>query len=389
MMGLFLFLGARAFAELPCECPKLGCDPCSIEHGIKFYAEKCGPADTKVRSCARPTCVPVEEATAACPIPPVAGSGPRKPIVVQDTPTETAAAEPTPDNSAVGRVKVIQGAVSIVHADGAKSVVTKDSDVHESDTLEAGANSGAIVAFNGGNQVHVHADTALEVKEYKDSQVEASRRTLLRLIKGKIRNQVEQKYNGKTSYYRIETKAAVAGVRGTDFVIEQKESSSLETTVEALKGKVVLTSLDERTKREISKGEGAKFFAKLPPAGAKEEEVMEAIRHGSFGAVYKISGEKLKELDRTSRVDLVAKRKAPAKESAICENPKGFFNQCAWRCVGNPDGEKKCRIDLKTVKCVRQRCNGNGEWAEDTPLPEQAARILCPASGDLVKPCDY
>lgn len=272
--------------------------------------------------------------------------------------------------ASVGKVKVIQGSVSIVHADGQRSVVTKDTDLHEGETVESGSDGMAVVHFEGGNKLHVHPDTAVAVKEFKNPQIEASRKALLNLIKGKIRNQVEQKYNGKTSYYKIMTKAAVAGVRGTDFIIETSDDGGkLETKVETLKGKVILASLDEKHSLEILRGEGAKFA------------------NGSLGPVYKISDEQMKELESNSRVD-VARRKSK-KESTICQKPAGMFNQCAWKCVNNPSGESKCRVDLPKVTCTRERCNGNGVWAEETRLPDPAVPIMCPATGFLVKDCDY
>jgi hypothetical protein len=41
------------------------------------------------------------------------------------------------------------------------------------------------------------------------------------------------------------------------------------------------------------------------------------------------------------------------------------------------------------VACVRHRCNGNGIWADETRLPEAGASMACPATGFLVKDCDY
>jgi hypothetical protein len=358
--ALFCILTPHAMAEVSCECPKLGCDPCSVQQSVKFYTDKCGPDNGKLKSCARPLCVPVENPTEACPVPPAANSGPREPIVVKAVATE---AEPEAENAAgVGKVKVIQGSVSIVHKDGKKTTVTKDTELAENDTVETAADGAAVVHFDGGNKVHVHPDTAVEVKEFKDSKVEASRRALLYLIKGKIRNQVEQKYNGKTSFYRVQTKSAVAGVRGTDFVVEQTEGSDLKTTIETLKGRVILSDLDEKETREINKGEGASFVSELNNP-----------KKGKLSPVYKIDAEHLKELDNESRVD-VAKRKK-TKDGAICKDPKGLYNQCSWH--------------MNKGTCVRQRCNGNGEWAEDTHLSKPEAATACPATGYQVKDCDY
>jgi hypothetical protein len=362
LSALLCFFTLPAFAEISCECPKLGCDPCSVQQSIKFYTDKCGPNDSKVKSCARPRCIPIETATNECPHPPSANSGPRQPIVIQAataTAPEPEAAKPA---DSIGKVKVISGSISIVHKDGKEVLVTKDTDLFEEDTVKSGADGAALVNFAGGNKLHVHPDTQIAVREFKDPKIESSRKVLLQMIKGKIRNQVEQKYNGKTSYYRVQTKAAVAGVRGTDFIVEHHESGDLETTIQTFKGKVILSDLLETQSREVSKGEQASL--KADPRD---------IKHGILSEVIKIDEEKLKNLDHESRVD-IARRKTP-KDSAICKDPKGDFNQCAW----------------STVKgtCVRHRCNGNGVWAEETRLSPEEGASACPATGNLVKDCDY
>lgn len=363
-------------AEVTCECPQLGCDPCSFNKGVTFYTEKCGPRDSKLKSCARPTCVPIEQASKECPNPPKADSGPREPIVISSTGGDSKLANVADDRSApkVGKIKVIKGSVSIVGSDGKSAVVAGEGDIRETDTVQSGADATALVNFEGGNKLHVHPNTEVKVKEYKDPKEAASRRALLQLIKGKVRNQVEQKYNGKTSSFKIETKGAVAGVRGTDFIIEQKETDILETRVEALGGRVVFNGLDAKESREISRGEGATFT--MPKPSEKDKDLQEFIQKGSLSPVYKIPDSRLKELEFESRVDVARapKRKGGGPEVEICNQPKGYLNQCSW--------------NLEDGRCIRRRCNANGNWAEFTKLPAASASACAP-SGFTVKDCDY
>jgi hypothetical protein len=364
-----LYSSHAAAAEVSCECPTLGCDSCSSNQGITFYTEKCGPKAAKVKSCARPTCIPIDSATKECPNPPKADSGPREPIVV----AEPAKANAADDRAAtkVGRVKVIKGSVNIVNSEGKSTPLSKEGEIRESDTLVASADGAALVEFDGGNKVHVHPDTEMKVTEYKNQDDSRARKALLKLIKGKIRSQVEQKYNGKTSYFKIETKGAVAGVRGTDFIVSQSLGDKIETRVETLEGKVNFGGRSGKERRELTRGEGATFTAPKPSA---DKELAEFVEGGSLSPVYKIPADKLRDLEFDSRVD-VARAKKKGSDVEICERPKGYFNQCAWTKTG-PD-------------CVRRRCNGNGVWAEETKLPAAAASI-CPAStGIVVKDCDY
>lgn len=386
--SLLTSVPALAAPEVSCECPKLACDPCSYQQSIKFFTEKCGPSDSKLKSCARPNCLPIDEATKECPNPPKADSGPRAPVVVGSVPTVNEA-DIKPTAPVAGKVKVIQGSVNIVHTDGKKSVITQDTEIREGETIESGKDSAAVVNFEGGNKLHIHPDTAVEVKEYKDPKVDESRKALLNLIKGKVRSQVEQKYNGKTSTYRIVTRGAVAGVRGTDFVMEQFDDTKLETKVETLQGKVILASLDEKETRELLRGDGARFTVDLPDASFKDKDISAFIRKGTMSPVYKIPADQLKELEKSSSVYTLARaKKTPVrKDQAICKEPKGLFNQCVWKCVtpvaDSGGGPAKCQ------ECTRQRCNGNGQWAEETKIPPKSSAVICPSSGHIVKDCDY
>lgn len=318
-------------------------------------------------------------------MPPKADSGVREPVVVSLIGgVKQEDVQAVDEKATVGRVKVIQGSASITHADGKKVTVSKDAPLLEGDIVEAPKENGAVVTFNGGNKLHVHPDSVVEVKEFKNQNDPENRKALLNLLKGKIRNQVEQKYKAnKNSYYRVMSKGAVAGVRGTDFLVEYKEEGMRQTRVETLEGRVIFGDADEEQSTSLYKGEGAVFTQALP------QNSSDFVVKGKLGEVYKITPEKMAELDRDSRMDVARASRKTASDQPICDKPKGNFNQCMWRCNGNPAGEKSCRTDLPQVKCVRQRCNGNGAWADETRLPAATSASTCPAQGTLVKDCDY
>lgn len=93
----------------------------------------------------------------------------------------------------------------------------------------------------------------------------------------------------------------------------------------------------------------------------------------------------------------IAAEKAKAQKAAerkqtsgeICHGPAAPFNECAWVCRGNPKKEKKiCYLSDPNVRCVRQRCDANGEWSDVTELEGEKAQSLCKAE-PRVGPCDY
>ena len=71
----------------------------------------------------------------------------------------------------------------------------------------------------------------------------------------------------------------------------------------------------------------------------------------------------------------------------ICQKPQGRLDDCAWTCVNNPKSEKnRCRVDLPKVKCVRTRCDANGNWSDPTDLIPKQSPCTAKAS---VRRCDY
>ena len=61
IITLGLLIPWKVGAVDPCACPKVSChSECEIETEVKFYTEKCGPNLSRVRSCAKPTCVKVD-----------------------------------------------------------------------------------------------------------------------------------------------------------------------------------------------------------------------------------------------------------------------------------------------------------------------------------------
>ena len=110
--------------------------------------------------------------------------------------------------------------------------------------------------------------------------------------------------------------------------------------------------------------------------------------------VYKMTANEIKKLNWDTKVDYDEKvnralAKSKSSDGHICSAPKGRLNQCLWQCRNNPDGEKKCRTDLPQVNCVRQRCNANGDWADDTRLPASYFDMCKPSGEVKVGPCDY
>lgn len=385
-----------AFAELgeSCECPKLECDPCTEEQGVTFYSEKCGPNGARVKSCAKPTCVLIKPTPSQCQTAKTSTTPNRLPaaksVQTADDPTKRRLAEFKNEMRGrdVGVIEVIKGDAFVKTPAGKKLKIAKGMRVHEKDKIITRLRGHVKIVFDDGNIVNIKPASEIVVEEYEHGK---EKRALLNLIKGKVRSKVKQKYNGETSYYRVQTKAAVAGVRGTDFVVEYDDGERSVTKISTIEGVVKFGGKNYEERVDIRGGQAASFIVAANDSDVfSEDEISEFVAKGYMTPVYDLSAAELEELKtRTEVGDPLANRKLASQPvDYICSSPQAKLNQCVWICQNNPKGSERCRTDLPQVNCVRKRCNANGDWAEESRLPA-SFHTSCEPKGHRVDECDY
>lgn len=85
---------------------------------------------------------------------------------------------------------------------------------------------------------------------------------------------------------------------------------------------------------------------------------------------------------RKKAMAIIAQKKNVVKNpNAICVKPEAEFNQCAFFCEGNPKKAKKCMLDKPGVKCIRKKCNANGQWTDPYELPQNLS--VCKAQAKV------
>lgn len=363
--------------SITCDCPKIDCGPCKEEQGLTFYSEKCGENASQVKSCARPTCVDIENPPPSCKNKArVPASSESKPEVVE---------APAKRGPAVAEVKSLNGAAWLKLPDGSKLPAGVGTVIYERDTLQTEKTGKVFIEFKDGNLAQVQADTIVRVEQYE--MAEEKRKAVIELLKGQLRNQVKQKYNGQTTSYQVKTKTAVAGVRGTDFVVSYNEGEKIETEIKTIEGQVVLANNDFSQSLEIGAGEQASYVVAASEVFDKKE-INEFVARGYMTPVYRMTSSEVAQLLKNTSSHDMGRQVAAAVKQVICAAPKAELNQCAWTCLNNPKNEKTCRTDLPSVSCVRRRCNANGLWAEENRLPASSGE-QCAPSGFKVAPCDY
>lgn len=378
-----------------CDCETISCGPCESEVDIKFYTLKCDSGN-RVKSCKKPVCAPIEDKANGCRLPASAASAEEIKKVEKVAEQEPQLALENVKNS-IGIVVVAQG-TSMIQRQGKTFVGKIGFKVFEKDYIETGADGKLKIKFKDDNVVNLTPDSKLTIEEHAFDPAKGNKKTLLNLIYGKVRSSVKQSYNGE-NYYEIKTKTAVAGVRGTDFVVSYRddEKNKIESTVQTISGSVVLSDVKKTKKTSIPASTFASFVIEKGNENVfNESDIGNFIARGYLTPVFKMTSEELRQLEintnfsqeEDSEARTLASSNKVEDGKSICSSPSGDFNQCAWICNNNPKGEKKCRTDLPTVDCVRKRCNANGRWAEETRLPA-SFQDMCDGIKPLIKPCDY
>ena len=374
-------------ADDSCKCPKLACDlECEVEQSITFYSEKCEGA--KVRSCARPTCVKLDPYPAMCLKKNAQLNQPQSDRV----PASVVQKEEKPKpKKKVGVVEGIVGKSWRMHDGKEKASLNLGDIVNETETVKTGSSSRLEIRFDDGNLITLSENSEVKLSEIVVSEDENKRNALLHLLKGKIRSKVIKKYKGAKKQFRVSTKSAVAGVRGTEFVVELTDDEVKDervTRVSTFEGAVELQGEGRAKKALIGRGETAAFVERGFSSRMDGEDF---LQKAYMTSVRKLSDSEKSRLNKDTLLtgrSMASRNVASESMSGTCQSPKAEFHQCKWKCENNPRGEKTCRTDLPNVNCVRSVCKADGTWEDVTRLPASYGHY-CKPHKVVVDNCDY
>jgi len=359
-----------------CDCPSESCGPCKDQVSIEFYTDKC-PDGKKIRSCKRPICTDKDPLPETCH----ASNGPNPTTSPVDATPKLESSKATMKH--VGVVVSSFGEASITHPDGEKIAAKAAVNIFEGDLILTGSDAKVAIKLQNENMIHVVPNSKAVIKFYETN--DTVHKTLIDLVYGTIRNTVHKAPKDAKNDFKVKTPSAVAGVRGTDFVTTYTDKVGI-TKVETLTGVVELTSPSGKHKVNIPQGKYASYV--IPThGGIQDEDIDKFVERGYMTDAQSLSEQDIAKIENDTDAER-PKQLASRKSQAICNEPQGKLNQCAWTCVGNPGEATTCRTDLPSVKCIRKRCNANGAWAEETRLPSSSSEA-CEGSKTVVGPCDY
>ena len=366
---------------------------CEVETGTTFYSAKCGPNNSRVKSCKKATCEPVENQ--------------KQCLALFNSKSPANATEATASNdmapivrapaahASAGEVTDVSGQVKVIRVGGAAETPKPMFAVYTGDTVETKADGKIKIRLKDTSELILPPNSKMEIDNFEFDASADKRNVSLRLLMGKVRSRVNKKYEGANNF-RVRTRAAVAGVRGTDFVTTfEPGAKEWKTEVITLEGKVQLGGgSSEKSPKfvEIPGGTYASFTVAAPErAPANDEETDALAMKGEVTPVLKLKDE---QIDAAKDIEFAAASAKATKVSRVvasdsdevCHEPAGRFNQCSFSCENNPSGEKKCRTDLPSVACVRKLCRANGVWSEQKRLPASEG-AQCEPAKTVVREC--
>lgn len=116
-----------------------------------------------------------------------------------------------------GIMMVVKGDIKVMSA-GKTEAAKVGKKVSSGDTIIAGADSRAKIVMTDKNVINVSPDSKIVIEKYENDGKD-KKNVELNVVYGKVRASVEQKYDGEKNKFNIKTPSAVAGVRGTDFIM--------------------------------------------------------------------------------------------------------------------------------------------------------------------------
>ncbi|MFO7666600.1 MAG: FecR family protein [Desulfobacterales bacterium] len=156
----------------------------------------------------------------------------------------------------IGKVLSVQENVIIIHSDKTSGRAYKETPVYERDTVITQKNGRIEILLNDESKLILASETKLELtKSVYDPKMKI-RSSLINMSIGKVRFLVTKLSNFNSSQFKVKTNTAVAGVRGSDFVVTAKPvvteistlaKTSLEVTNILWPDKITLLADYEKT----------------------------------------------------------------------------------------------------------------------------------------------
>jgi len=149
----------------------------------------------------------------------------------------------------VGTVAALEGSGEIAHGGTWKSAAV-GTPIYQGDQLRTSRPGRLRIVFQDDTVLSVSDDSRVTIDEQVFQPKEGKTRSVLGLLQGKVSALVGEYYHNTGATYEIKTVTAVAGVRGTDFVVRYDPVDDV-TDVVGLAGRVEVRSTRDPKGRAV------------------------------------------------------------------------------------------------------------------------------------------
>jgi FecR-like protein len=209
-----------------------------------------------------------------------------------------------------GVLMVVKGTVKVENASKQTTDAKVGGKVAEGDTIITAADSRAKIVMSDRNVINVNPDTQVTIAKYENDAATGKKNVEMNLLQGKVRNNVEQTYDGEKSKFLIKTPTAVAGVRGTQFLAGFDPKTKM-TSIVTFKGAVTLSSI------------GPQGNIIGAPVLIKKGEMTQAAPETSPEPPKAVPKEDMKKMDSESTASLKTKDSSGEKKRDVASDGGG------------------------------------------------------------------
>lgn len=192
-----------------------------------------------------------------------------------------------------GLLMIVKGQVQVAKAKAQPTGAKVGGKVYPQDTIITGKDSRAKIVMSDRNIINVLPETKIRIDQYVNDTKEKNVR--LSLLEGKVRTNVEQKYDNNENKFEIKTPSAVVGVRGTQFMTNYQKATNT-TAVTTFRGEVIFRGYDKLSEKQteavlVKRGETSENSAgqkpgspvKMSPTDLKRIEGDTAVKKDDKG----------------------------------------------------------------------------------------------------------
>lgn len=146
-------------------------------------------------------------------------------VVAASFPASAAPREP------IGMISLVEGNAAVITG-GQEREALAGGELYEGDVVTTASGGKVKILFRDDSLVTVSAETRIEIATYMVDPASKTRKTVLAVAKGKVLSLVSRVFTNPASMFEVKTKTAVAGVRGTRFVVEAADEGDRIATLE-------------------------------------------------------------------------------------------------------------------------------------------------------------